>query len=188
MKIPDIPINYDKVGSVLRNNRSYLGNTPTFTTAQVYALYKNQYPDDEGIMEERKKYKPTTPGLKPYLNGYMWNYCDKTDGRDPDRPAIEFRGKMTYRFASNLISDNGFSKEDQISHRSLGDYLPNEDDFESAYRQLCSPGQKLDEDSVLDQIEKNAIKSGYNLKEHWRLITKRNIQIWVIKAEPLDPS
>jgi hypothetical protein len=58
---------------------------------------------------------------------------------------------------------------------SYGDYLPNKDNFESAYRMLCSPGQKIDKESILNQIDKNAINSGYNLKKNWRMITEKNI-------------
>jgi len=58
-------------------------------------------------------------------------------------------------------------------------YLPTKDDCESAYRMLCSPGQKIDKESILNQIGKNAINSGFNLKKNWRLINERNIEIWV---------
>jgi hypothetical protein len=68
----------------------------------------------------------------------------------------------------------------RIKHQTSKEgVLPNKDDFESAYRMLSSPGKEIDKNSILDQIYKNAIKSGYNLKPNWRLITERNIEIWV---------
>ncbi len=33
-------------------------------------------------------------------------------------------------------------------------------------------------DAVLDQIEINAEKDGLVLKDNWRIITERNIEIW----------
>jgi hypothetical protein len=86
----------------------------------------------------------------------------------------------------NISLENGKYKADSYIHRAKNDYLPNKDDFESAYRMLCSPGEKIDKDSILDQIEKNAINSSRNLKTNWRLITERNIKIWVNEAETLD--
>jgi hypothetical protein len=74
-----------------------------------------------------------------------------------------------------------FQKDAPISHQSSGNYLPTKDDFESAYRMLGSPGQNIHKDSILDQIEKNAINSRQNLKENWRLITERNIKNWIDK-------
>ena len=84
---------------------------------------------------------------------------------------------------SNSYNDNSFSKEDApIFLRSSGDYLPNKDDFVSAYRMICPSGNRINIDSVLDQIEKNAVNSGHNLKKNWRLIIERNIEIWSKEA------
>ena len=71
------------------------------------------------------------------------------------------------------------NEDTPIQLRSSGNYLPTREDYESAYRMLCSPGQPIENDSILDQVEKNAINSGHNLKEQWRLITGKNIEIWV---------
>jgi hypothetical protein len=88
--IPDI---YDKIGSVLRDMRADRGTTTTFTSSEVYPLYVERYPDDEEFME---KLEGCT--LKEYVPGMVWEYSKKADGLDPDRPAIEFLGKRTYRF------------------------------------------------------------------------------------------
>ena len=167
--------------------QSIFGISTTFTTSEVYALYVQRYPGDLQMMEDRKVDKPRAHDLEAYLNGEIYVYSQQMDGSDPDRPAIEPRGVKTYRFASNLINDYSLSKEDAIiPHLSPGDYLPTKEDFESAYRMLCSPGQKIDKGAILDQIEKNAINSGRNLKINWRLITERNIEIWVNEAETID--
>lgn len=57
-----------------------------------------------------------------------------------------------------------------------GNYLPNREDFESAYRSLARPGQEVSIDAVLDKIASNAIKAGLTLKDQWRTITERNIK------------
>lgn len=57
-----------------------------------------------------------------------------------------------------------------------GLYLPNREDFESAYRSLARPGQEISIDDVLDKIASDAIKMGLTLKDHWRVITERNIK------------
>ena len=94
--------------------------------------------------------------------------------------------EMNIREGQNSGLENEEYKTDSYVQGSRNDYLPNKEDFESAYRMLCSPGQKINKDSILDQIEKNALNSGRNLKTNWRLITERNIEIWVNKATILD--
>ncbi|MBM4284905.1 MAG: hypothetical protein FJ128_06610 [Deltaproteobacteria bacterium] len=96
-KEPPIPVTHDAVARVFKDNYSELAATPTFTTTQFYPLFKKQYPDHERIMEERKKFNPNRHGLEQHLNGFMWNYSQKAD----NSPAIQFLGKMTYRFLSN---------------------------------------------------------------------------------------
>jgi len=170
-----IPEIYDRIGIVLREMLAERGTGATFISSEVYPLYVQRYPEDEEIME-----KLTNASLKMYVPGMVWEYSRKKYDRDPDKPAIEFLGKKTYRFASDLITDNSLYKEGApIPLRLSGDYIPSKDDFESVYRMLCSPGQKIDKESILDQIEKNAINSGFNLKDNWRLITELNINIWV---------
>lgn len=58
-------------------------------------------------------------------------------------------------------------------HRS---YLPNREDFESAYRSLARLGQEVSIDDVLDKIASDAIKAGFTLKDQWRMKTERNIR------------
>jgi hypothetical protein len=93
-----IPDRFDRIGSVLREIRSNLGAATTFTTSEVYALYVQRYPGDLQMMEDRRVLKPRAHGLEGYLNGEIAVYSKKTDGRDPDRPAIKFLSEMTYRF------------------------------------------------------------------------------------------
>ena len=94
--------------------------------------------------------------------------------------------EMNIMKGQNSGLENEEYKTDSYVQGSRNDYLPNKEDFESAYRMLCSPGQKIDKKSILDQIEKNALNSGRNLKTNWRLITERNIEIWVNEAKTLD--
>ena len=93
-KIPDI---YDKIGIVLRDMLANRGRATTFTSSEVYPLYVQRYPDDEVFMEQLGG-----DTLKAYVPGMVWEYSKKTYGRDPDRPAIEFLGKRTYRFVAHM--------------------------------------------------------------------------------------
>ena len=56
--------------------------------------------------------------------------------------------------------------------------LPNFSDFEAACRMIARLGEEVSIDSVLDQIESNALQKGWLLKSNWRLITEKNIEIW----------
>ena len=60
--------------------------------------------------------------------------------------------------------------------------LPTKEDFESAYRTLTRPGQSISIDVVLDQIETNAKNKSLTLKNNWRMITEKNIEIWSKKG------
>jgi hypothetical protein len=93
--IPDI---YDRIGSILWEICPNLGMGGTFTTGEVYKLYVQRYPADEEFMRQRQIDKPTACSLKGYLNGMVYEYYKKAGGSDSDQPAIEFLGKMTYRF------------------------------------------------------------------------------------------
>jgi hypothetical protein len=97
--IPDI---YGKIGNVLRELRSNLGNCATFTTNEVYSLYRQRYPADEEMMKKRQMDKPGAHNLKGNLNGLVFEYYKKRFD-ETDRPAIEFLDQMTYRFVGYPI-------------------------------------------------------------------------------------
>ncbi|MHB9074825.1 MAG: hypothetical protein ACYC6G_15015 [Desulfobaccales bacterium] len=97
-----IPNVYDKIGSVLREMRSNLGIGVTFTTSEVYKLFVQRYPGDEEMLEKRQMKKPGAHSLKGNLNGLVWEYYKRTDGYDPDRPAIEFLEKMIIASCDNV--------------------------------------------------------------------------------------
>ncbi|MBI4768412.1 MAG: hypothetical protein HY787_28110 [Deltaproteobacteria bacterium] len=71
---------------------------------------------------------------------------------------------------------NSIIKEGSLSQDI---YLPQKADVEFAESQLR---KNMDEvigiNLVLDQVEKNIKKSGKLLKDNWRNITERNIEIW----------
>ena len=61
--------------------------------------------------------------------------------------------------------------------RKAETYLPPKVDVELAANQIFyATGGDID--AILDQVEKNAIGKGKNLKTNWRMITERNIAIW----------
>lgn len=62
--------------------------------------------------------------------------------------------------------------------------LPTRTDVEFAESQLRQlPGEVIDIEAVLDQIETNFKKAEKLLKENWRCLTKRNIEKWFSKKE-----
>ena len=64
-------------------------------------------------------------------------------------------------------------KTDPTSH------LPTKADIDLADSQLRkTPGEVIGTEAILDQAEVNFNKAGKPLKENWREITRRNIEIW----------
>jgi len=96
---------------------------------------------------------------------------DIFQGIDKTRENWQF---VELRNASSLASNNHGDQFQNIDYA----YLPNKEDFESAYRSLTRPGETISIDSVLDQIETTAKKKGLSLKSNWRMITEKNIEIW----------
>jgi len=82
-----------------------------------------------------------------------------------------------FSFVLKDTSSNAINEGSQPTTQDTR-YLPNKEDFESAYRTLTRPGETISIDSVLDQLENNAKKMGRSLKNNWRTITEKNIEIW----------
>lgn len=74
------------------------------------------------------------------------------------------------------------SEEYRSPSNIVYDYLPNKEDFETAYRTLTRPGETISIDLVLDQMQINAMKKDLSLKNNWRIITEKNIEIWSKKG------
>jgi hypothetical protein len=89
---------YDKVGNILSEMLSDRGTANTFTAGEVYELYARRYPDDEEFMKKRKEANPRKLDLRGWLPGMVWEYSRKDFGSDPDKPAIQFLRRHTYRF------------------------------------------------------------------------------------------
>ncbi len=89
--------------------------------------------------------------------------------------------------ANHHIKIEGFKGEkrpdstddsDRSTDPSLKNYLPTKSDVELAISQLPLE-MKENIPAILDQVEKNALVDGKQLKENWRIITERNIkEIW----------
>ena len=67
-------------------------------------------------------------------------------------------------------------------HVQIKDFLPSKEDFESVYRSLTRSGQSISIDAVFDKIESNAMNNSLTLKNNWRTITEKNIEIWFKKG------
>lgn len=80
------------------------------------------------------------------------------------------------RLGGSSVSSSYKHNEEIRKEPPHGSYLPNREDFESAYRSLARPGQEVSIDDVLDKIASDAIKAGFTLKDQWRMITERNIR------------
>lgn len=75
------------------------------------------------------------------------------------------------------ISDINNQPKLQLGIQSPG-YIPNREDFETAYRMVTRLDQPVPLDAVLDQIEINANITGLELRANWRSITEGNILGW----------
>ena len=82
-----------------------------------------------------------------------------------DKVMFSSESRSSYKY-SDIVTDN------------KKDYLPSKEVFELAYRMLTQLGGDVSLDAVLHQIEINAKKEGVLLKNNWRMITERNIEIW----------
>ena len=78
---------------------------------------------------------------------------------------------------AETLPDNSEGSTSALASSSQGS-LPGKEDFEVAYRSLTSFGDVCALDAILDLVERNATAAGYFLKNNWRKITERNIEIW----------
>ena len=154
-----------------RNDGAYIFVPPEKRESKRNKNLIGIWPEPSGI-RLRILNEPNIPEEK-FSSQNLSNYKDRLES---------LYKKLSGKDDSRLLIKSPYVKENNAVSRRTGDYLPNKDDFESAYRMLCSPGENIDKDSILDQIEKTAINSGRNLKTNWRLITERNIEIWVKDA------
>jgi hypothetical protein len=92
--IPDI---YDKIAIVLRELRKRRGSRVVVTAAEVFELYKANYPEDIEFMARRRKRKPASHSLQGYLNGMLNGYSKKIESDCISGPTITYLKKMTYR-------------------------------------------------------------------------------------------
>jgi hypothetical protein len=108
------------------------------------------------------------------VSGAIWicSHCSKVYVHDSRGTALW--AELVKGLASVEINHESDNDHAHIS----SSFLPNKDNFELAYRMLTNTGETLSIDSVLDLIETNAMKGGYSLKNNWRMITEKNIEIW----------
>jgi hypothetical protein len=80
-----------------------------------------------------------------------------------------FKGERRPDKASDISGNKMFSS---------CEYLPAKGDVEKAHKKLSSTGDYVEIEVLLDQVEKDCLDQGHELKSNWRLITERNIDIW----------
>jgi len=103
-------------------------------------------------------------------------YFDVTDLSDEDIRKIF--DKIREEFA------NASSQQKAMNHNTPAPitYLPTKADIDFADSQLRkSPDEVIDANDVLYKVEDNFINAGKPLRENWRYITKRNIELWFDK-------
>ena len=100
-------------------------------------------------------------------------YFDVTNLSDEDiRKIID---KIREEFA------NASSQQKAMNHNTPAPiaYLPTKADIDFADSQLRkSPEEIIGREATLDQVKVNFDREGKPLKENWREITRRNIEIW----------
>jgi len=101
--------------------------------------------------------------------------ADKQTGFEKRQDTIRLKLGSIDKKGASLSRTNPDNNQIKIA----GSYLPNKEDFKSAYRMLTRPGEPISLDAALNQIEINTKKEGHVLKDSWRIITERNIEIWV---------
>jgi hypothetical protein len=60
-------------------------------------------------------------------------------------------------------------------------FLPSKENCEYAYRMLSRLGESVSVDEILDLVEINCKENGHSLKNNWRVITEKNIELWAKK-------
>lgn len=103
------------------------------------------------------------------------NSRGRAAGTKPHNLQIVKGKNNTIMFSSESRSSYKYS---DIVTDNKKDYFPSKEDFESAYRMLTHLGESIPIDAVLNQIEINAKNKGLSLKNNWRMITEKNIEIW----------
>jgi len=83
--------------------------------------------------------------------------------------------ELKLKGVSNIARTNNAQRHDKPQDNID---LPTKENFETAYRMLTRPGETISIDAILDQIEKSANGKGHSLKNNWRIITEKNIEIW----------
>ena len=81
---------------------------------------------------------------------------------------------------SEVLTTNN-TQQQRYGQIEVGSHLPTKEDFESTYRILTRLGEAISIDSVLDRMETNAKKKGLALKNNWRMITEKSIEVWSTK-------
>ena len=66
----------------------------------------------------------------------------------------------------------------KLTGKSKVNYLPSKADVERANNLILTCGGNLELEDVLNMIEKNCLEKGETLKQNWKMITERNIEMW----------
>jgi hypothetical protein len=88
-----------------------------------------------------------------------------------------FKDALESKCSSLQIVINGKTIHDSDGQKLQNvNYLPTEDDAEAAM--LEHGGDDIDGNAILDIIEKNCNAKGLSLKDNWRELTLRNLELW----------
>jgi hypothetical protein len=171
-----------------------LDGSKSYTLAAIYLAAGKEIPQTIRLDTKRAETGRFTPGhfkgLRQYFeNGiepkkWVKNIADECrkfaldNSLDSDE-LIKNVIKLTDKSANETDSYLTEISKQILNQRQETSCIPTKEDFESAYRTLTRPGESISIDAVLDQIETSAIEKGFALKNNWRMITKKNIEIWL---------
>jgi|GEM_PF-1861726 len=166
------------------NNETWLGHrlekkdgTPYQAARIDLMVLAGRYTVDEMAKKNNISLKRAEDHLEHLQDGDSRN---RNSAMKPHKLKIIKDTNGIVRFASDMPSN--YNCTDYFINGDKNSHLPTREDFESAYRMLARPGDSIQIDSVLNQIEVNARKNLVLLKNNWRIITEKNIEDWSKKG------
>jgi hypothetical protein len=114
-----------------------------------------------------------TEGRLELANQDWWNYPFHNYSSD-----MEYFKGLFYN-AYNRMDSTEISISSKAEAPSISEYLPTKSDCEMAVETLINSGKDgFDKEEVIDWLSAYFSKNKIILKNNWRIITQRNIDIW----------
>lgn len=136
---------------------------------------------------------PSEHYFEDKFRGLKWRFKHQSTGdyatvwieQEIDEETYELLAQMAYRVKCHYLGINPSNLEDVIVDRGSSegtekDYLPTKADCEMTLRALRDSEREdsFNKTAVFDWLEKYFEDKGISMKNNWRLITERNLEIW----------